>query len=342
MTITYGLMENLDEILRSNDGYVRIHLKTKVTYLLLDKEGNVYGRECISRDRKIFQERDSVVIAAGGFGANSTADPLLIMHCPDLSTLPIMNGDDCAGDGLKISMIIGADCVDLARVQVHPSGFVRLDRPDLMAKLLVAEAWRDVGGVLFAMKGQRCCNALGHRDYTTDAMWESHRIILDNCTGFFLYLNSKSSKDIAWHCKHYKGRGIMKPFESTEEFAAEHKISLENIAVTFNDYYEPADKQAKDPEGGLYETCRDGNAWDKWVNKFYHSLSLETSDQLRIAIVTLAIHFCTGGLNGNASAECMNASDTVIGGLYGSDRHREEGARRRSQRRGRPEAQGRS
>jgi len=141
---------------------------------------------------------------------------------------------------------------------------------------------------------------------------------LGNCTGFFLCLNSKSSKEIEWHCKHYKGRGIMKSYKSMEEFAEEYKIPLENIAATFKDYNELADKQAKDPDGGPYQAYGGGKAWDKWGKKFYHNLPLETSDQFHIAIVTPVIHYCMGGLKINAGAECMNASDKVIGGLYGS------------------------
>merc|ERR1711988_1193249 len=45
MTITYGLMEALEEIEESNDGRARIMLKTKVEKLLTDAAGNVTGVE---------------------------------------------------------------------------------------------------------------------------------------------------------------------------------------------------------------------------------------------------------------------------------------------------------
>mmetsp|Transcript_170094 Transcript_170094/g.545513 ORF Transcript_170094/g.545513 Transcript_170094/m.545513 type:complete len:93 (-) Transcript_170094:173-451(-) len=63
--------------------------------------------------------------------------------------------------------------------------------------------------------------------------------------------------------------------------------------------------------------------------KFCYNLPLEISDQLQIAIVTLAIYYFMGGLKSNASAERANASDRVAGGLPGSGRRREEGAGRR-------------
>eukprot|EP00409_Alexandrium_fundyense_P007913 CAMPEP_0195047566 /NCGR_PEP_ID=MMETSP0347-20130606/37837_1 /TAXON_ID=2932 /ORGANISM="Alexandrium fundyense, Strain CCMP1719" /LENGTH=46 /DNA_ID= /DNA_START= /DNA_END= /DNA_ORIENTATION= len=46
MTITYGLMEKLEEIAESSDR-ARILLKTKVTKLLTDRDGNVSGCECV-------------------------------------------------------------------------------------------------------------------------------------------------------------------------------------------------------------------------------------------------------------------------------------------------------
>ena len=36
---------------------------------------------------------------------------------------------------------------------------------------------------------------------------------------FRLVLNSKASKEIEWHCKHYNGRGLMKFYKSGAELA---------------------------------------------------------------------------------------------------------------------------
>merc|ERR1711992_63047 len=68
-------------------------------------------------DGKTFQEHGPVIIATGGFGADFTPDSLLSRHRPDLSHLPTTNGDHCTGDGLKMSMGVGAECVDLEWLQ---------------------------------------------------------------------------------------------------------------------------------------------------------------------------------------------------------------------------------
>merc|ERR1712203_231502 len=289
MTITYGLMEKLEEI-----------------------------AECTSADGKTFQEHGPVVIATGGFGADFADDSLLNKHRPDLAHLPTTNGDHCTGDGLKMSAAVGGECVDLEWVQVHPTGLVHPDEPDAKVKFLAAEALRGVGGVLLDMNGQRFCNELGRRDYVTGMMWKNRGVTLGSTTGFFLCLNGKASKEIEWHCKHYKGRGIMKSYKSMEEFANEYGIPLANIDATFKEYNMLADKQTNDPEGGPHEAYGGGKSWDKWGKKFFHNLPMEVSDAFHVAIVTPVIHYCMGGLKINGDAECMAADDRIIGGLYGA------------------------
>jgi len=318
MTITYGLMEKLEEIAETNDGRARILLKTTVNKLLTDKDGNVCGCECTSNDGKTFQEHGPVIIATGGFGADFSADSLLNKHRPDLVHLPTTNGDHCTGDGLKMSMAVGAECVDLEWIQVHPTGIIHPGEPDAKVKFLAAEALRGVGGVLLDINGNRFCNELGRRDYVTGMMWKNQGVKLGNTTGYFLCLNGKASSEISWHCKHYKGRGIMKSYNNMAEFAKEYSIPLANIETTFKSYNEIAAKQEKDPQSGPYDAYGGGKSWDEWGKKFFHNLPLETTDAFHVAIVTPVIHYCMGGLKINAASECLGAGDKVVGGLYGA------------------------
>merc|ERR1711897_69621 len=166
------------------------------------------------------------------------------------------------------------------------------------------------------MNGNRFCNELGRRDYVTGMMWKNKGVKMGNTTGFFLCLNGKASKEIAWHCKHYKGRGIMKSYSNMGEFAKHYGVPLANIEATFRDYNEIAEKQDMDPENGPYEAYGGGKSWDTWGKKFFHNLPLETSDAFHVAIVTPVIHYCMGGMSINADAEALTADGKVIGGLY--------------------------
>merc|ERR1711881_669102 len=172
--------------------------------------------------------------------------------------------------------------------------------------------------MLLDIEGNRFADELGRRDYVTGQMWKSKGLKLGNTTGFFLCLNSKASEEIQWHCKHYKGRGLMKSYNNMGEFAKEHGIPLANIEATFKAYNEIADKQTKDPDNGPYEAYGGGKSWDTWGKKFFHNLPLETSDSFHVAIVTPVIHYCMGGLKINPDSEVLGAGDKIIGGLYGA------------------------
>lgn len=317
MTITYALMEKIEDIAEEQPDKAKIFLKTKVDRLLTNESGDVVGVECTDKNGKTFQEHGPVIIATGGFGADFTSNSLIMKHRPDLKDLPTTNGEHCTGDGLKMTMDIGGDCVDLEWVQVHPTGLVHPEEPDAKVKFLAAEALRGVGGLLIDMEGNRFCNELGRRDYVTGMMWKNKGFTQGNCTGFFLVLNGKASEEIAWHCKHYKGRGLMKQYSHMSEFAKEHGIPLANIEKTFNEYNELAAKQEKDPNGGPYDAYGGGKAWDKWGKKFYHNLPMKTEDNFHIAVVTPVIHYCMGGMAISPDAEAMSG-DKIIAGLYGA------------------------
>merc|ERR1711988_493355 len=119
-----------------------------------------------------------------------------------------------------------------------------------------------------------------------------------------------------WHCKHYKGRGIMKSYANMGEFAKEYNIPLANIEATFKEYNMLAEKQTKDPENGPYEAYGGGKSWDTWGKKFFHNLPLQTDDAFHIAIVTPVIHYCMGGMKINPDAEALREDDSVVNGLY--------------------------
>jgi flavocytochrome c len=314
MTITYALIEKFENIAEGEDPDVpkemaRMLLKATAKRLLTEADGSVCGVE-FEKDGEIFQEYGPVVISTGGYGADFTQNSLLMEHRPDLAHLPTTNGEHCTGDGLKMAMSIGAECVDLEWVQVHPTGLVHPEEPEAKVKFLAAEALRGCGGVLLDGDGKRFCNELGRRDYVTGMMWK-------NKGPFRLCLNGKASKEIEWHCKHYKGRKLMKEYANMGELAKEINIPVSNIEEAFKNYNEVAAKQESSPDTGPYEAYGGGMSHDVWGKKFFHNLPLEVSDNFHVAIVTPVVHYCMGGLKINDDSEVMG-KDKVIGGLYGA------------------------
>lgn len=101
----------------------------------------------------------------GGYAADFDPAGLLAKYRPELLDLPTTNGEHCQGDGAKMAFEIGANGIDLDKVQVHPTGLVDPNEPDAKVKFLAAEALRGVGGLLLNRDGERFADELGHRDY---------------------------------------------------------------------------------------------------------------------------------------------------------------------------------
>merc|ERR1712093_706627 len=122
---------------------------------------------------------------------------------------------------------------------------------------------------------------LGRRDYVSGMMWK-------NQPPFRLCLNSKASKEIHWHCEHYKGRGVMKGYKNMEAR----------------------------PDQGPYDAYPSGKSYDPWGKKFFHNLPTTFEDEYSIAIVTPTIHYCMGGLEISVKGEVESTGGGIIKGLY--------------------------
>ena len=239
MTITYALMEKLEEFAGSIPDRVRLIRKAKVVSLIMEN-GACIGVE-YEQDGQRFKEFGVVIIATGGYAADFTSDSLLKKHRPELWDLPTTNGDHSTGDGIKMAVAVGSNSVDLDKVQVHPTGLVDPKEPDAKVKFLAAEALRGCGGILLDANGNRFCDELGHRDYVTGQMWK-------NKGPFRLVLNGAASREIEWHCKHYVGRGLMKRFNNGSEMAKEFGVPVTKLEDTFKKYNDVA-KNGNDPYG---------------------------------------------------------------------------------------------
>eukprot|EP00906_Rhabdomonas_costata_P009367 RCo013263 len=214
-TITYRLIEKLEEMAAQHPERARIITKSRAVELLQEK-GAVIGVKIRSSDGMEFNEYGPVILATGGFGADFSANSLLAQSHPDsvfwprqrpeILSLPTSNGEHCTGDGLKMAQAIGGNLVDMDKVQVHPTGLVFLDKPQEKHLFLATEALRGVGGLLLDKNGDRFVDELQKRDFVTGKMWETNK------PPYRLILNSEASGKIAWHCEHYSGRGVMKKF----------------------------------------------------------------------------------------------------------------------------------
>jgi flavocytochrome c len=272
MTITYALMEGLEDLAVKEPHRAKIVKKAKVENLIKDSQGNIIGVEYQlvgnAADGQVYKEYGPVILATGGYAADFTDNSLLKQHRPELWDLSTTNGDHCTGDGIKMAAAAGANTVDLEKVQVHPTGLVDPKEPDAKVKFLAAEALRGCGGLLLDADGNRFCDELGHRDYVTGMMNKNKFPIR-------LILNTAASKEIEWHCRHYEGRGLMRRFENGEALAKEMGIAPAQLEKTFETYNSIADGKIKDP----------------WGKRFFHNVPIKMSDYFYVALMQPVLHY---------------------------------------------------
>ncbi|KAF9916327.1 hypothetical protein BX616_004027 [Lobosporangium transversale] len=294
MTITYALMEKIEELSVSQPDRVKLIRKARVTNLIKEN-GVVVGVEYehLSEPGKKVAAWGPVVLATGGYAADFSSDSLLKKYRPDLWDLPTTNGDHTTGDGIKMTLAIGGKTINMEKVQVHPTGLVDPREPDAKVKFLAAEALRGVGGLLLQADGKRFCDELGHRDYVTGMMWKNKFPIR-------LVLNTAAAKEIEWHCKHYVGRGLMKYFKNGEELAKEIGIPPSELQKTFDEYNAIAEGKVKDP----------------WGKKYFHNIPIKMEQDFHVAQMAPVLHYTMGGVDINDQANIKDTNDKPIPGLF--------------------------
>lgn len=290
MAITYALMQKLEELAEQEPERVKIIKKAKVTKI--NKEGNKITGVSYEYEGKTYTEDGPVILATGGYAADFTEDSFIKKYRPDTYHLSTTNGSHATGDGQKMVMAIGGNGIDLDKIQVHPTGLVDPKDPKAKTKFLAAEALRGEGGLLLNATGDRFCDELGHRDYVSGEMFKNKFPIR-------LVLNSKASKVLDFHTRHYSGRGLMKKMTG-KELAKEIGCEPGKLQSVFQDYNDIAAGKKKDPYG----------------KKFFHNVPFDINDDFHVALMEPVLHFTMGGIEINDRSEVLNTEGKPFDGLY--------------------------
>ncbi|KAE8166852.1 FAD binding domain-containing protein [Aspergillus tamarii] len=294
MAITYALMQRLEELTEKEPERVQIVKKARVTSV--NKTGNTVTGVTYEHDGETHTADGIVILATGGYAADFGDGSLLKQHRPDTFGLSSTNGTHATGDGQKMLMEIGANGIDMDKVQVHPTGLVDPKDPTAKFKFLAAEALRGEGGLLLNSDGQRFSDELGHRDYVSGQMWKEKE---KGKWPIRLVLNSKASNVLDFHTRHYSGRGLMKKI-SGKELAKEIGCGEAALQKTFQEYNAIADGKQKDP----------------WGKRFFHNMPFDINDTFHVALMEPVLHFTMGGIEINEHAEVLNSEKQPFEGLY--------------------------
>ena len=268
------LVPRLEKVLK--DKKIEILFGMPATEILVE-DGKVVGVKA----GDLTVRAKSVVIATGGFGANLEK---VAEIKPELKGFVTTNVGSITGDGIWMAQAIGADVVDLAEIQIHPT-------VEQKTASLITEGVRGDGAILVNQDGKRFVDEVGTRDVVSAAEVAQE--------GGFAYLifdtNMLEKSNVL---KKYIDKGFTTQGETYEELAKTLGISEENFKATMETWNE-AVANKKDAEFGRTAFA------EPLAKAPYYAIK-----------VSPGVHHTMGGVKINPNAEVIGTDGNVIKNLY--------------------------
>ena len=259
---------------------VQILLNTKATEILTN-DGAACGIKAESTEHDYTINAKSVIIAAGGFGANFE---LMASFNPALANAVTTNHAGATGDGILMAEAIGADTVDMDQIQIHPT-------VEANTAALITEGLRGDGAILINEEGQRFIDEVGTRDVVSAAEIAQ--------TGSYSWLVvDQAMADASSVIQGYIKKGYTVTGATYEELGKAMGVDAAAFAETmekWNGYVEAKN----DPDFGRTSFANPLNTAPYYAVK-----------------VTAGVHHTMGGLKINANTEVLNEKGEVIPGLF--------------------------
>ncbi|SHE75995.1 flavocytochrome c [Clostridium fallax] len=265
----------------AKDQKIDVRLWNKASEIVLDKEGKVCGVKATDKDSKEYTiDTKAVIVAGGGFGANQE---MVVKYKPELKGFSTTNHNGATGDGIVLAEKAGADLVDMAEIQTHPTVV-----PE--KAVMVSEAVRGNGAILINKEGKRFINELLTRDVVSKG-------ILDQPDKqAYLFFDDGLRKSLK-STEEYFNMGLVTEADSVEDLAAKLEIDPATMKATVDKYNQGV--AAKSDEFQRPDLPRELNQ-----GKVYAIL------------VAPAVHHTMGGIKINTNAEVLNKDGKVIPGLF--------------------------
>ena len=285
---------------------IKIYYNSTVIKLLKNETNDkIYGLKYKKDNKEYTIYCKAIILTSGGYGHDFGEHGLLKEYVPKIMNFPSTNGEYSKGSGIKLGREIGADLVDMDKVQVHPTGFVDPKNRYIKDKFLAPELLRGVGGILVNDNGDRFCNELGTRDYVTSKIKENCRkqdtneIDQYEC---FLLMNEEMANQFGKNFNYYKDvKGFIIEHKNFNELSKNINVDYKKIEKTINTHNDAYDKKIIDK-------------YNKTT--FFHKFDL--NKKIYSMIITPSVHYTMGGIKINSKAEVINTNGKTIKGLYGA------------------------
>ena len=271
------LQENL------NKRGIELMTDTPATQILTDEHGCAVGVKAESADAVYTINAGAVVIASGGFGANND---MIASIRPELDGFITTNAPGIQGQGIQMAQAIGADTVDMAEIQLHPTVHV-----EGTSAVLITEGLRGDGAILVNQEGERFFDEVSTRDKVSAAEFEQ--------TGGYAWLivDSRMS-DASNVIQGYINKGYAEKGETWEELAAAIGAPAETLINTMTNW-NACVEQKSDPEFGRVSFA---NPLDQAP---FYAIKVQPG-----------VHHTMGGIKINDNAQVIDTDGNVIPALF--------------------------
>lgn len=261
---------------------ITILISTTAEKILTDDSGKVSGIYAVNSDGdKLTINAKSVILAAGGFGANLKMVALLK---PELDGFMTTNAPGINGEGIVMAQELGAAVVDMKQIQIHPT--VQAD-----TSALITEGLRGDGAILVNKEGKRFIDETGTRDVVSAAEIAQ--------TGSFSWLIvDQKMADASGVIKGYISRGYTLEGATFEQLAKTIDVPADEFAKTMNNWNKYV-AERKDPD----------------FNRTSFAQPLDKAPFYAIK-VTAGIHHTMGGLKIDKNAQVLKGDGSIIPGLF--------------------------
>lgn len=261
-----------------------VEIRTRNTVKdILEKDGKVSGVLVENEAGQYEIKADAVIVATGGFGANSK---LVESYRPDLKGFNTTNHKGATGDAFSLLNKFNVKTVLMDQIQTHPTVVKG-------SGIMITEAVRGNGAILVNKDGKRFANEMLPRDAMSNA-------ILSQRDGSAFLLFDQGVRESLKAIEKYAQQNLLTEGQSISELADKLGISSLTLEKTLSDY-------------NLYQKTGVDKDFSRKGNEMPRSLSKAPFYAVE---VSPAVHHTMGGLAINSSAQVLNQEGQVIPGLY--------------------------
>lgn len=278
---------------------VEILLETPAQELMVT-DGTVTGVKALAADGTPYEiTANSVILATGGYGANTDMLP------ESVTSLPYAGAVSATGDGLNMATAIGADAINLDKVNIQPHSIILPDGRGQHTFQGCLAMYNKTGSILVSDQGVRFVNEQGSANDIKAGMEQNeHSYLIMDAASFETYAQTC----IASHNFTQEQLDQWLEANGTSNPVFAHADNLEDLAAIVGI-----------PSGALTETVERYNGFVSAGEDtdFGRKVSTAMGDGPYYAVeMNLRYYATLGGLHINDNMQVLDTDGQPIQGLY--------------------------